>query len=151
MSTVAFNFDPGFELGPLHEVLVALLLELVHEDVLRDVIAQFVIFNSSKGSDVVSVLVVNIKNYINITIAAPVLLVVAELDCLAGRGDVSRWHFFNEIERLVKTKVHVYTRVSVLGLHVHFHGFGNVLLHFLRDRVLQDICRESTKSNLPSI
>ena len=151
MSTVAFNFDPGFELSPLHEVLVALLLELVHEDVLRDVIAQFVVLNSSKGSDVVSVLVVNIKNYINITIAAPVLLVVAELDCLAGRGDVSRWRFFNEIERLVKTEEHVDARIRMLRLHIDLHGFGYVLQHFLWDRILHNIRRESIKSNLTSI
>ena len=139
MSTVAFNFDPGFELGPLHEVLVALLLELVHEDVLRDVIAQFVIFNSANGSDVVSVLVVYIKDNINVTIAAPVLLVVTELDCLASRGDVSSWRFFNEVERLVKTEEHVDTRVCMLWLHVDLHRFSLLFQNLIWDGVLHNI------------
>jgi len=84
MSAVAFNLDPGFELGPLNEVLVTLLLELVYEDVLRDIVAQSVILNSSEGSYVISVLVIDIKDNINITIAAPVFFVVTELDCLAS-------------------------------------------------------------------
>ena len=47
MSTVAFDIEPGIKLGPLNKVLVALLLECIDEDVLRNVIAQFIIFNSA--------------------------------------------------------------------------------------------------------
>ena len=60
MSTVAFDFEPGVKLGPLHKVLVALLLKRINEDVLRNVIAQFFILSSANGSDIVPVLVVYI-------------------------------------------------------------------------------------------
>lgn len=139
MSTVAFDLDPRIELGPFHEVLVALLLKLVDKDVLWNIIAQFVIFNSANRSDVVSVLVVYIKDNINITVAAPVYLVITEFDCLASRGDVSRWHFFDDVERLVETEEHVDASVRVLGLHVDLHRFSLLFQNLIWDGVLHNI------------
>lgn len=114
MTSVAFNCEHDVLLGSKNKVAIALLGEWIDHDCCWNSFRQIVIFASSLGSNIISTLILNVYNNIDIALYTPVMVELTELESNTVVNEMSGWFFLDNVEILVKGDMSVHFDVLVL-------------------------------------
>ena len=98
MTGVTFNSEHDILLGPKDEVAVAGLSKWINHDLCWDTLRQIVIFIPSLRSNVISSLLHNIENNVDIALNTPIVVELTELEPNTVFNHMGGWFFLNDIE-----------------------------------------------------
>ena len=102
MAGVTFYSEHDILLGPEDKVAVALLSEWIDHDLRWDTLRQIVIFVLSLRSNVISSLLNNVENDIDVALNTPIVIQLAELESNTVLNHMCGWFFLNDVKVAIK-------------------------------------------------
>jgi hypothetical protein len=151
LTSESVNVDPDILQSSQNKVGKTLLLEGVDHDSCGKGGGEGIVFRARDRSDVVSVFDDHVDDDIDSTLSAPLVVLGTELEADRGLAQVRCWLLLNDLEVIIKTKVHVDRLVLLFRLNFNFKRPGGLTSSSSLDSVLEDTCRVRVKSNLSTI